>query len=164
MDVYTSWLKKRAFKSNQNKGEFNRIPFLWPCLFLDAWGGVWNEDSYVRIPPLNTLLASSKLYLSKPMVIPFCIITIMIFFLSSHVLLLFAHNHLQQKFPSCLYVFYEKHPALFWCKLQFCSTCLKTHLHLLENVVNSEFMKSKSPPNLSIMDPHHLICVQKCKC
>lgn len=140
MDVYICWLKKRAFKSNQNKGEFNRIPFLWPCLFLDAWGGVWNEDSYVQIPPLNTILASSKFYLSKPMVIPFCIITTVNFFL-------FAHNHLQQKFPSCHYVFCEKHPALFWCKLQFCSTCLKTLLPLLENVVNSEFMKNKSSPS-----------------
>lgn len=125
---------------------------------------VWNEDNYVQIPPFNAILASSKLCLSKPMVILFCVITTVHFFLCSCVLLLFAHNHLQQEVSKMfLHVLWKTSCfVLILIEILF-YLCLKTLLHLLENVVNSQFMKNKAGPNLSITDPHHLIGMQKWK-
>lgn len=126
---------------------------------------VWNEDNYVQMPPLNTILASSKLYLSKPMVIPFCVITTVSFLLCSHVLLLFAHNHLQQDVSKMfLHVLWKTCCFVLILIVILFYLCLKALLHLLENVVNSQFMKNKASPNLSIMYPHHLIGMQKWKC
>lgn len=163
MDVYTHWLKNRAFISNQNKGEFNRIFFLWPCLFLDAWGRVWNEDSYVQRPPLNIILASSKLCLSKPMVIPFCVIITVNFFLFAHVQLLFAHNHLQQEVSTVfLHVLWDTSGSVFILIAILFYVFLKILLHLLENV-NSPW-KTRLFEILALWIPHHLIYMQKCKC
>lgn len=114
------------------------MSFLWPGLFLDAWGRVWNEDNHIVIPPLNIIPASSKLCLSKPMVIPSVVIAIVKYFLCNHVLLLFENSHLQQEVPNVfLHVIWGASCfGLIWIAIYF-YFCLKPLLHLLEKLPNS---------------------------